>query len=132
GSRTTQWLTSIGARPPVEERIETGLAYATRLYRAGGERTEGDYRAIYLVPRPGSGRSGVVMPIESKDLYLVTLTGLAGDEPPTDPDGFEAFTAGLEHPIVRDWVAAAEAQGPPLGYRSTASIRRRYDRLRGP
>lgn len=131
GSRTAQWLASIGAAPPAEERIETGLAYATRPYRAGAGIT-GDYRGIYLVPSPGSGRSAVVMPIEGEDRYLVTLTGLAGDEPPTDPAGFEAFAAGMEHPIVHEWITASEAQGPPLGYRGTANVRRRYDRLPGP
>jgi len=132
GSRTSQWLTEIGARPPFEERIETGVAYATRLYRADTSPTGGNYRAIYLVPPPGSGRSGVVMPIETEGHHLVTLTGLAGDEPPTDPNGFEAFAAGLEHPLVHEWLSGAKAVGPPFGYRSTANVRRRYDRLRGP
>ncbi|MBX6751790.1 MAG: FAD-dependent monooxygenase, partial [Micromonosporaceae bacterium] len=132
GSRTSQWLTEIGAQPPAEERIETGVAYATRRYRADANPTGGNYRAIYLVPPPGSGRSGVVMPIEADGHYLVTLTGLSGDEPPTDPDGFEAFAAGLEHSLVHDWLSRAEAVGPPFGYRSTANVRRRYDRLRGP
>jgi 2-polyprenyl-6-methoxyphenol hydroxylase and related FAD-dependent oxidoreductases len=131
-SRTGQWLTEIGARPPAEERIETGVAYATRLYRAETSPTGGNYRAIYLVPPPGSGRSGVVVPIETAGHYLVTLTGLPGDEPPTDPDAFAAFAAGLEHPLVHDWLSGAEAVGPPFGYRSTANVRRRYDRLRMP
>jgi flavin-dependent dehydrogenase len=72
------------------------------------------------------------MPIEEPGHYLVTLTGLVGDEPPTDPDGFEAFAVRMEHPLVAEWLAAARAQGPPFGYRGTANIRRRYDRLGGP
>jgi 2-polyprenyl-6-methoxyphenol hydroxylase-like FAD-dependent oxidoreductase len=132
GSRTAQWLTSIGARPPVEERIQTGLAYATRRYRAVVDPAVAEYLGIYLLPRPGAGSGAVVMPIEEKGSYLVTLTGLPGDEPPTDPEAFEAFTARLEHPIVHEWLAAAQPDGPPLGYRSTANIRRRYDRLSGP
>jgi 2-polyprenyl-6-methoxyphenol hydroxylase-like FAD-dependent oxidoreductase len=132
GSRTAQWLTSIGARPPAQERIETGLAYATRRYRATVDTAVAEYLGIYLLPRPGAGSGAVVMPIEERGTYLVTLTGLPGDEPPTDPAGFEAFTARLEHPIVHEWLVAAQADGPPLGYRSTANIRRRYDRLSGP
>lgn len=131
-SRTSHWLSEIGAAAPTEERIETGVAYATRLYRADTIPTGGNYRAIYLVPPPGSGRSGVVMPIEAEGHYLVTLTGLAGDEPPTDPDGFEAFAAGLERSLVHDWLSGAEAAGPVFGYRGTANVRRRYDRLRMP
>ena len=131
-SRTSQWLTSIGARPPAEERIETGLAYATRQYRASVDPAVAEYLGIYLLPRPGAGRGAVVMPIESHGVYLVTLTGLRGDEPPTDPEGFEEFTARLEHPIVHEWLGAAQADGPPLGYRRAANIRRRYDRLPAP
>jgi 2-polyprenyl-6-methoxyphenol hydroxylase-like FAD-dependent oxidoreductase len=132
GSRTVHWLASIGTRPPAEERIETGLAYATRRYRATIDPAVAEYLGIYLLPRPGAGSGAVVMPVEEPGTYLVTLTGLPGDEPPTEPDAFEEFTARLEHPIVHEWLATAEADGPPLGYRSTANIRRRYDRLNGP
>jgi 2-polyprenyl-6-methoxyphenol hydroxylase-like FAD-dependent oxidoreductase len=132
GSRMGQWLVSMGAQPPAEERIETGTAYATRRYRATLDPAIAEYRAIYLLPNPGSGRSAVVMPIEEENTFLVTLTGLAGDEPPTDPDGFEAYATRLEHPIVHEWLTAAQPQTPPFGYRGTANIRRRYDRVRGP
>ncbi len=132
GSRTPHWLRSIGARSPAEERVETGVAYATRVYRARLDPAVADYRGIYLLPHPSVARGAVVMPIEEPDHYLVTLTGPAGDEPPTDPAGFEAFAARLEHPIVSEWLAAAQAQGPAMGFRSTATVRRRYDRLDGP
>lgn len=129
-SRTPQWLTALGAAAPAEERIETGLAYATRVYRAA--QTDGDYRGIYLVPHQGMTRSGVIMPIEEPGLFLVTVTGLAGDEPPTDPEAFTAFADRLEHPVVAEWLARAQPQGPPVGHRATANVRRRYDRLDGP
>ena len=137
GSRTPQWLTDLGSAAPAEERIETGLAYATRLYRAATDPRIADYKGIYLVPHPQMPRGGVVMPIEEDGepatrRYLVTLSGLAGDEPPTDPEGFETFAARLEHPVLSEWMAAAEAEGPPMGYRNTANIRRRYERLDGP
>ncbi|MFE7128532.1 FAD-dependent oxidoreductase [Streptomyces sp. NPDC057617] len=35
GSRAPDWLAAIGAEPPHEETLDTGLAYATRLYRHG-------------------------------------------------------------------------------------------------
>jgi 2-polyprenyl-6-methoxyphenol hydroxylase-like FAD-dependent oxidoreductase len=76
-------------------------------------------------------RGALIMPNEEPGAYLITLSGRAGHEPPTDPDGYEAFAAGLSHPIVRDWIAEALPQGPPVGFRNTANIRRRYERLRG-
>jgi 2-polyprenyl-6-methoxyphenol hydroxylase-like FAD-dependent oxidoreductase len=131
-SRTPQWLAALGGTAPAEERIDTGLAYATRLYRANIEPAGGDYRGIYLVPHPAMPRAGVVLPIEEPGYYLVTLSGLGGDEPSTDPDQFEAYAQGLEHPIIAEWLAQAQAQAAPMGHRGTANIRRRYDRLRGP
>jgi flavin-dependent dehydrogenase len=131
-SRAPQWLTELGAAPPAEERIDTGLAYATRVYRATPDLRTHDYKGIYLVPHPLLPRGGVVMPTEEPDRYLVMLSGLAGDQPPTGPDGFEAFAGTLEHPIVSEWMAGAQAQGPPVGYRNTANVRRRYDLLDGP
>ncbi len=140
GSRTPQWLVDLGATAPAEERIETGLAYATRPYRATTDPSVADYKGIYLVPHPRMPRGGVVMPIEDEAgaadprtrRYLVTLSGLAGDEPPTDPEAFEAFAGRLEHPVLSEWIAAAQADGPPMGFRNTANIRRRYDLLDGP
>jgi flavin-dependent dehydrogenase len=131
GSRTPQWLTALGAAAPSEERIETGLAYATRQYRSGSP-PRGDYRGIYLVPHPRMPRAAVVLPIEGPGAYLVTISGLGGDEPSTDPEQFETFAAEMEHPIVAEWIATAQAQGPPMGHRGTANVRRRYDRLPGP
>jgi len=127
GSRMPQWLRAIGAAPPDEERVEAGLAYATRAYKTTAEL---DYKGIYLMSDRRLPRAALVMPNEEPGAYLITLSGRAGDEPPTDPDGYEAFAAGLPHSIVREWIAEAVPQGPPVGFRNTANIRRRYDRLR--
>jgi 2-polyprenyl-6-methoxyphenol hydroxylase-like FAD-dependent oxidoreductase len=128
GSHTPQWLTTIGAKLPAEERIDSGLCYTTRLYHAP---VHPGYKGIYLFPNPESTRGAVVMPIEERGAFLVTLSGLAGDEPPTDPRGFETFAKQLPHPIVYDWIMAAQPQGPPMGFRGTANVRRRYERLGG-
>jgi 2-polyprenyl-6-methoxyphenol hydroxylase-like FAD-dependent oxidoreductase len=127
-SHTPQWLGAIGAKPPAEQRIDSGLCYTTRLYHAPAHP---GYKGIYLIPYPESTRGAVVMPTEEKDMFLVTLSGLAGDEPPTDPKGYESFAKRLPHPIVYDWIMAAQPQGPPMGFRGTANVRRRYERLGG-
>lgn len=127
-SHTPEWLTAIGAKPPAEERIDSGLCYTTRMYRGP---VHPGYKGIYLIPYPESPRGGVVMPIEEKGRFLVTLSGVVGDEPPTDPRGYELFSKNLQHPLVHDWIMAAEPEGPPMGFRGTANVRRRYDRLGG-
>ncbi|PRH75818.1 monooxygenase [Streptomyces solincola] len=128
GSRAPEWLVAIGAEPPAEETIDTGLAYATRVYR-GGQEGDGlaDCLGYYLLPSPEEPYSGGVIPIEG-GRHLVTLSGLRGDEPPTDGAAFEEYAKRLPHPIVSEWIRRARAESPVRGFRGTANVRRRYDR----
>ncbi|MGF7234540.1 MAG: hypothetical protein ACQSGP_06240 [Frankia sp.] len=59
--------------------------------------------------------------------WHVTLTGMLGDHPPTDPAGFEAFSATLPAPDIHDLVRAAEPLTDPVPHRFTGSTRRRYE-----
>lgn len=128
GSKAADWLTAIGAEPPVEETLETGLAYATRFYRADEDGSgDSDVRGHFIVPNPGQTFGAVVLPAEG-DRWMVTLSGLRGAEPPLDDRGFTEFADRLPHSITRDWLDAAKADAPALAYRTTANIRRRYDR----
>ncbi|MFC8916976.1 FAD-dependent oxidoreductase [Streptomyces sp. NPDC047821] len=126
GSRAPQWLAALGAEPPREEVIDTGLAYATRVYRPGPAADMGDFTGQYIVPNPGQTYGGVVLPIEG-GRCLVTFSGLRGQEPPTDEDAFEAYAERLPHPVLRDWLAKAEPVSAVHGFRTTANVRRRYD-----
>ncbi|MFC0845183.1 FAD-dependent oxidoreductase [Streptomyces noboritoensis] len=123
GSKAADWLTAIGAEPAVEETLETGLAYATRVYRTG---EDDDAEPHFIVPNPGQTHGAVVLPAEG-DRWMVTLSGLRGNEPPLDDRGFTEFADRLPHPITRNWLDAAKADAPALAYRTTANIRRRYD-----
>ncbi|CAL9280146.1 FAD-dependent oxidoreductase [Streptomyces sp. SudanB25_2051] len=127
GSRASQWLAELGAEPPYEETIDTGLAYATRVYRHDRHADDTDAAGYFVVPNPGQPYSGVALPMED-GRFLVTLSGLRGQEPPGEPEAFEEFAARLPHPVLRDWMAKAEAVSPVYGFRATANVRRRYDR----
>ncbi|MEE1754749.1 FAD-dependent oxidoreductase [Streptomyces sp. SP18CS02] len=126
GTRAPEWLTGLGAEPPHEETIETGLAYATRMYRDGRYGGGADCLGYFIIPNPAQTYGGVAMPIED-GLHLVTLSGLRGDEPPTDDDAFEKFAERLPHPVLRDWLARAEPVSGVHGFRRTGNVRRRYD-----
>ncbi|MFF9864863.1 FAD-dependent oxidoreductase [Streptomyces sp. NPDC013953] len=127
GSRAPEWLSAIGAQPPGEETLDTGLAYATRLYRGAPAGAGTDALGHYTVANPRQTYAATVLPIED-GRHLVTLSGLRGDEPPTDDEGFEAYAARLPHPVVSEWLAKAEPESPVHGFRATANVRRRYDR----
>ncbi|MFI1812065.1 NAD(P)/FAD-dependent oxidoreductase [Streptomyces sp. NPDC020422] len=126
-TRAPEWLAAIGAEAPHEETLDTGLAYGTRVYRSPADDPSTDALGYYVVPNPEQVYGGVVLPL-GDGRHLVTLSGLRGDEPPTDEDLFEEYARKLPHPVVSDWIAKAEPLSPVYGFRRTANIRRRYDR----
>ncbi len=126
GSRAPGWLAAVGAEAPAEETLDTGLAYATRAYQSPDE-PSGAPVGYHVVPNPRQVYGGVVMPVDG-GRHLVTLSGLRGDEPPTDPAAFEAYARRLPHPAISDWMARAEPVSPVFGFRRTVNVRRRYDR----
>ncbi|MFI8962835.1 NAD(P)/FAD-dependent oxidoreductase [Streptomyces sp. NPDC053493] len=126
-TKAADWLAGIGAEAPHEETLDTGLAYATRMYRSPADDPSVDALGYYVVPNPAQVYGGVVLPL-GDGRHLVTLSGLRGDEPPTDEALFEEYARRLPHPVVGDWIAKAEPMSPVYGFRKTANIRRRYDR----
>ncbi|MER5185228.1 FAD-dependent monooxygenase [Streptomyces sp. NPDC002896] len=127
GTKAAQWLSAIGAEAAHEESIDTGLAYATRIYRDASGDLGTESLGYYVVPNPSQVYGGVVLPLED-GRYLATFSGLRGDEPPTDEEGFVAYAKRLPHPFVHPWLRTAEPQSPVFGFRQTANVRRRYDR----
>ncbi len=126
GTKAPQWLTAIGAEAPHEETIDTGLAYASRVYRGRSGVLDGDTVAYYAYPDPDQVHAGGALPLEDGS-HLVIVSGLRGDEPPTDNDEFVTYTKRLPHPLLHRWLDEAEPLSPTFGYRRTANIRRRYD-----
>ncbi|WTW92293.1 FAD-dependent oxidoreductase [Streptomycetaceae bacterium NBC_01309] len=130
GSRLRRWLRPLGVAEPDEDVVDSGITYATRLYRAPhGAATGFPMVSVYADHRvPEPGRSGLVLPVEDGN-WIVTLSGTRGGEPPTDEAGFVAFAEGLRHPLVGRVLATAEPIGPVHGSRSTNNRRLHYDRI---
>ncbi|NBE55382.1 monooxygenase [Streptomyces sp. YC537] len=126
GTRAPQWLAALGADAPYEETIDTGLAYASRVYRDPSGRIGGQELGYNVIPNPAQTYGAVVVPQED-GTCIVTLSGLRGDEPPTNDEEFVAYAKRLPHPFVHDWLRAAEPLSSVFGFRRTANIRRRYD-----
>jgi 2-polyprenyl-6-methoxyphenol hydroxylase-like FAD-dependent oxidoreductase len=128
GSRTPAWLDAMGYARPEEERVKVGLAYTTRHYRTRPEWFDG-VQSINPVASPAFPR-GAFFGQVGPDLCILSLTGVLGDHPPTDPEGFLAFVRSLPVPDVYDAVRDAEALDDAVTFRFPASVRRRYERLR--
>ncbi|MER6025713.1 FAD-dependent monooxygenase [Streptomyces sp. NPDC001851] len=127
GTKAPQWLTAIGAEAPHEETIDTGLAYASRVYRGRSGVLDGDTCGYYVYPGRDQVHGGGALPLED-GTHLVIVSGLRGDEPPTGDDEFVPFIKKrLPHPPLHQWLDEAEPLSPAFGHRRTANIRRRYD-----
>ncbi|PZT72229.1 monooxygenase [Streptomyces sp. AC1-42W] len=126
GTKAPQWLAACGAPAPHEETIDTGLAYASRVYRGPEGVLDGPTVGYYVYPGPSQPHGGGALPLED-GTHLVIVSGLRGTEPPTDEDGFTSYVKRLDHPLLDRWLEKAEPLSPPFGFRRTANIRRRYD-----
>lgn len=128
GSRSPLWLADAGYRPAPEERVEVDVTYVTRSYRREPGQLEGLLGALANAV-PGRPRAGIVAPQED-DRFAVVLSGLLGEQPPTDDEGMAAFAETLSAPQIGELLRTAQPVGPPARMRFPASARRRYERLR--
>jgi len=128
GSRTPQWLTSLGYNQVEETTIKVDVGYATRIYRQPEpSRFERKVLGIYSTPPVGK-RAGVLAPIEEQR-WIVTLMGWVRDYPPDDEAGFLAFARSLPQPDLYEAIKDAEPLAPVAIHKFPANRRRHYERL---
>ncbi|MDP9436983.1 MAG: FAD-binding protein [Actinomycetota bacterium] len=127
GPGPLRWLSDLGYPLPQEEEIGVNLTYVTRTFR----RRPGDLggaRFLVVTPDPPAVRSAAVFAQED-DLWMVTLIGYLGEQPPTDLDGFVRFAESLPTPELAQLLAGAEPVGEPATAHFPASRRRRFEDL---
>jgi 2-polyprenyl-6-methoxyphenol hydroxylase-like FAD-dependent oxidoreductase len=127
GSRTPVWLEALGYGRPQEDQVRIGLGYATRTYRLPPDALGGDL-AVLQAATPRHPRTGALQMLEG-DRWMLTLGGILGDHPPTDPDGFLDFARSLQFPDIYRTIRDAEPLDDPVPFRFPASVRHRYERL---
>jgi 2-polyprenyl-6-methoxyphenol hydroxylase-like FAD-dependent oxidoreductase len=128
GSRLPVWLDDLGYGRPTEDKVTTGVAYATGIFRLEPGALGSD-RAVIVAPSPAHPRGAGLAPIEGRR-HIVTLMGMLGDRPPTDLAGFCGFAKSLTISDVYDAIADAELLEDPGPFGFPASIRRRYEQMR--
>ncbi|MEV8531903.1 pyridine nucleotide-disulfide oxidoreductase [Streptomyces sp. NPDC051211] len=130
GSRAPHLLGEIGVGPVHSEEVDSGLAYASRIFQAP-EGTE-DYPVVNVQsdPRvPVPGQTATVMPIEH-GRWLVTLSGTRGGQPTASVDEFENFARGVRHPVVGELIARAKPLTDVVVTRSTVNRRHFLERVK--
>jgi 2-polyprenyl-6-methoxyphenol hydroxylase-like FAD-dependent oxidoreductase len=128
GSRAPSWLSNAGYAAPTKTQVDPNIGYASRIYRIP-DGFSADWQLVMLTSQPPSmPRTGYLFPIENGQ-WMVSLMGAAGQYPPTDEDGFAAFTRNLRHQVIADVLATAEPVTPIRGYRGTANRLWHYERM---
>lgn len=129
GSRTPVWLRELGYASPAEDRVKVDLAYTTRHYRVPRDPFGSDI-AIIAAATPSHPRGAFYYRLPGTDNRVeLSLTGVLGDHPPTDPEGFMEFVKSLPVPEIYASVRESEPIDDPVRFRFPASVRRRYERL---
>ncbi|MFD8261905.1 NAD(P)/FAD-dependent oxidoreductase [Streptomyces griseoluteus] len=126
GSRAPTWLQALGLPTVPERKVDAGVAYATRVYRAPVE----DFPLVNVQANPAvpPGQGGIILPVED-NRWIVTLSGTRGGEPTDDPDAFTDFALGLDDPIIGELIRDATPLTDVVTTRSTANRRRYFEKL---
>ena len=129
GSRTPAWLGELGYQRPAEDRVKIGLTYTTRHFQLDAD-PFGDEIAVIPAATPSHPRGAFFYRLPGQDGRVeLSLTGMLGDQPPTDPDGFLAFAKSLPTPEIYHSVKDARPIDDAVSFRFPASVRRRYEHL---
>ena len=129
-SRTPQWLGELGIQGPAEDRIDSGIAYASRIYRAPVPTLNWPVINVQADPRSGEpGRTGGIVPIEN-GRWHVSLIGTPGAQPTREAAEFEPYARTLRHPVVADLLSHAEPLTDVALTHSTVNRRYYYERLK--
>ncbi|MFJ9589019.1 FAD-dependent monooxygenase [Streptomyces acidicola] len=129
GSRATMWLDALGVPPTPLGEVDSGLVYASRIFRAPAGTEE--FPVVNVQPdagRPVPGQSATLVPIEN-GRWLVTVSGTRGGQPTASAEEFEAFARNVRHPVVGELLARAEPLTDVVVTRSTVNRRRFYEKV---
>ncbi|MEC4017578.1 pyridine nucleotide-disulfide oxidoreductase, partial [Streptomyces sp. H27-D2] len=112
-----------------EEVVDSGLVYATRIFRAPAGSQ--DFPVVNVqadARRPVPGQTATLIPIEN-GRWLVTTSGTRGGPPSAKAEEFEAFARQVRDPVVADLIAHAEPLTDVHISRSTVNRRRFFEAL---
>ncbi|HTY54737.1 MAG TPA: hypothetical protein VMB26_06040 [Candidatus Binataceae bacterium] len=127
GSHAPRWLKQLGFEAPAETTIGVDFAYSSAKFRLP-DFNEPERLLIFVGPPPRFANGAILEQIEH-NTWHVSLGGRFGDYPPTDDEGFRAFTRSLPNPKLYDYLKDAERISDIMHFRFPTSVQRHYERL---
>lgn len=126
-SRTPLWLESLGYARPIEDRVVVHLAYSSqRLKMRPGALHELGVLVGVVPGRP----AGLGLISCENDTWVLTVMGMAGQQPPCELSAMCTFAEGFAPQHVLDAVRDAHPIGQVVRHRVPSSQWRRYDKVR--
>jgi hypothetical protein len=127
GILTLELLDKMGLPRPQETEIGIDLRYATAMFKIPST-APCDWRAVLHRPSAGSGRGGLLVPVENS-CWQVNLTGMHGEPMPESVRDFIAFAQTLRTRTIHDAIEGAVPIGPIYRFGFSSSARRRFEAL---
>lgn len=129
GSRSPQWLESLGYARPEESVVHIQHAYASRIYRRDQSLLP-DALSVMTAPMPPDGlRAGALAPLEG-ERWIATLGGWTGDHPPTDEPGFLEYARSLPNQDIYQVISRAEPLSDIVIHKMPSNLRRHYEKMK--
>ena len=130
-SRVVHWLRDLGHGVPETTSVNARWGYASRFFRIPEglcPPVVGGFPIGGASEGPAATRGGFLL-LQERDRWLITLSGCAGDRPPTDEDGFLAFARTLAFPQIGEVIPKAEPTTEIQAWRRTLNQWRHFERL---
>ena len=128
GSRTGRWLQELGYPTVPEEVVKMGLTYTSADFAIPrSEDLLGSDIASIPVASPDNPRGAIFARMPG--VASVSLTGILGQKPPTDIEGFREYARSLPVPEVYEAIRDVEPVNGPFSFSFPASRRRRFERM---
>jgi 2-polyprenyl-6-methoxyphenol hydroxylase-like FAD-dependent oxidoreductase len=127
GAHTPAFLESLGYGRPVEDHVVMHTTYVSQLLRI----PSGTLKEKLVDISPATGRpTGMFLTGYENDMWMFTVFGMVGHEPPGDLAGMVSFAEEYCPAHLLAAVRAAEPIGEVAQHRMPSSQWRRYDKMR--
>ncbi|HVJ91839.1 MAG TPA: FAD-dependent monooxygenase, partial [Labilithrix sp.] len=128
GSRAPAWLEELGYQRPTVETTLVRLGYASCIYHRPENQSEDWYGMVIQQTPPEGKRAGFLGRVEG-NRWMCCLSGVLGDHPPTDQEGFLEFARSLPADDLYRAIRNAKPASKVMAYKYPSPERRRYEKL---